>query len=168
MYVLINRDQMDLIAKHPNFATLYGLGVINCPDTQEVIPLEVGMFKDYVDSELTMLFIGVTLEVPPDTWTRDQIEYLLLHVLNETAESILDEKQINDQAEYAIKWGLEGYCSFLKGKREPSMDEGKWENLTIDFSLDSAAILLTTMSPIVFKAPIQRPFEKQRERSGNE
>lgn len=168
MYVLINRDQMDLVAKHPNFQTLYCLGIINCPDAQEVIPFEQSMFKDYVDSELTMLYIGITLETPDDAWTRDQLEYLLMHLINEVPETLLDDKHVADQADYAIKWGLEGYCSFVKGKREPSMDEGLWDNCTLDFEASNAAILLATMSPIAFKAPIQRPFEKQRERSGAE
>lgn len=159
MFVLINRDEMDLVAKHPNFVALYNLGIINCPDSQEVIPFEYGMFKDYVDSELTMLYIAITCEAPDDSWTREQVEYLLMHLINECKENLIEIKEVCDQAEYCIKWDIEGYCSFVKGKREPSHDEGLWDNLTIDFSMGEAATLLATMSPIVFKQPLQRPFE---------
>lgn len=159
MYVLINRDQMDLIAKHPNFMVLYNLGIINCPEAQETIPLEVGMFKDFVDSELTMLYISITAEIPKDEWTREQLEYLLLHLINECKENIIDQKEVCDQAEYALKWDIQGYCSFVKGKREASHDEGLWDNLTIDFTTEQAAILLTSMLPVDFKRPIQRAFE---------
>jgi hypothetical protein len=159
MYILINRDEMDLLAKHPNFLALYNLGIINCPDSQEVIPLEAEMFNDYVDSELTMLYIAITAEVPPDNWSRQDLEYILLHLINECKENIIDVNEVCAQAEYCIRWDIEGYCSFVKGKREPSHDEGLWDNLTLDVSTEAAAILITSKPTIEFKRPIQRPFE---------
>lgn len=159
MFVLINRDEMDLVAKHPNFMALYNLGIINCPDSQETIPFEFGMFKDFVDSELTMLYIAITAEAPRDEWTREDLEYLLMYLINECKENIIDVSEVCAQAEYCIKWDIEGYCSFVKGKREPSHDEGLWDNLTIDFDTEQAAILLTSKPPIDFKRAIQRPFE---------
>lgn len=159
MFVLINRDEMDLVAKHPNFMVLYNLGIINCPESQETIPFEHGMFKDYVDSELEMLFISITAEVPPTDWKRDDIEYLLMYLINECKENILDQNEVCAQAEYCIKWEIEGYCSFIKGKREPSHDEGLWDNLTLDFDMQQAAILLANRPPIEFKHPLQRPYE---------
>lgn len=159
MFVLINRDEMDLIAKHPNFMVLYSLGVINCPESQETIPLEPGMFADFVDSELTMLYISITAEVPKAEWKREDLEYLLLYLINECKENILDSREVFDQAEYCIKWDIQGYCSFLKGKREPSHDEGLWDNLTLDFDTERSAILLANRPSIDFKRAIQRPFE---------
>lgn len=159
MFVLINRDEMDLVAKHPNCLVLFNLGIINCPDSNETIPFQHGMFKDYLDSELTMLFISITTEIPPDEWTRSDLEYLLMHLINECKENLIDQKEVCDQAEYALEWDIQGYCSFLKGKREPSMDEGLWDNLTLDFDMAQAAILLSSKPAIEFKRAIQRPFE---------
>ena len=159
MFVLINRDSYDLIAKHPNCVVLYNLGIINCPESQETIPFENGMFKDWDDHEVTMLFIGITLESPDPSWSREQVEYLLMYYINECKENILDQKEVCDQAQYAIEWDIQGYCSFLKGKREPSFDEGLWDNLNVDYDPEIAATLLATMNPIVFKPAIQRPFE---------
>ena len=159
MFVLINRDEMDLVAKHPNCMALYNLGIINCPDCQETIPFEQGMFKDFVDSELTMLYISITTEIPESEWTREDLEYLLMYLINECAESIIDVNEVCSQAQYALDWDIQGYCSFLKGKREPSMDEGLWSNLMVDFDNAKAAILLSTKPDIDFKRPIQRPFE---------
>lgn len=159
MFVLINRDEMDLVAKHPNCLVLFNLGIINCPDSNETIPFEHGMFKDYLDSELSMLYISITTEIPKDEWTRDDLIYLLMHLINECKENIIDQKEVCDQAEYALEWDIQGYCSFLKGKREPSMDEDLWDNLTLDFDTEQAAILLASKPAIEFKRPIQRPFE---------
>lgn len=117
------------------------------------------MFKDWDDHEVTMLFIGITLESPNPSWSRGQVEYLLMYYINECKENILDQKEVCDQAQYAIEWDIQGYCSFLKGKREPSFDEGLWDNLTVDYDPEIAATLLATMNPIVFKPAIQRPFE---------
>ena len=161
MFILINLDEMYIIANHPNCLVLFNLGIINCPDGNETIPLQEGMFKDYVDSELTMLYISMTCEVPPDEWTRSDLEYLLMYLINECKENLIDQKEVCDQAQYALDWDIQGYCSFLKGKREPSMDEGLWDNLTIDFSPEQAATLLASKPPIEYKRPIQRPFEGQ-------
>ena len=159
MFVLINRDEMDLVAKHPNCMVLFSLGIINCPECQETLPFEHGMFKDFVDGELIMLYISITAEIPKAEWNREELEYLLMHLINECKENLLEPKEVFDQADYCIKWDIQGYCSFVKGKREPSHDEGLWDNLTLDFDTDKAAILLASRPPIDFKRAIQRLFE---------
>jgi hypothetical protein len=159
MYVLINRDKYDLIAKHPNFLTLHHLGIINCPECQEVLPLEFGMFKGWQKYELVMLYIGITLETPPDEWEYSDLEYILIHLMNEAKETLLNFNEAAAQAEYAIEWDIQGLCSFVVGAKVPSLDEGLWDNLTIDISTEDAAKLLITKRAIEFKHPMQLAFK---------
>lgn len=158
MYVLIDTSKMDLVAKHPNFLVLYHLGIINCPNDCSVLPLDHKPFSDFTEEDLATLFVGVTCEIPDDDWDRSDLEFLLLNFLNEAPETILDAANVEAQALYAIEWGIEGYCSFLKGKKEPSMDEGLWQNITVPHDLDYCYDLLIELKEIEFKTPLQRAF----------
>lgn len=146
---------MEFIAKHPNFATLYELGIIMCADDQAVFPLDMEALKAYNDGAIEMLYISLTLEAP--CFEGDKLRRIVLEYLNEIPETRLDASSVSAQASYCIKWGLEGYCSYLQGKKEPSMDEGLWSASTIPCNMEWENSL-TPETAIILKAPVQMPF----------
>lgn len=160
MFILINVAEMEFVAKHPNFATLYELGVIGCPDDSAVFPLEMDSLLEYQDAEIELLYISLTLEAP--RFSGNKLRRIVLGYLNEIAETRLDASSVSSQASYCIKWGIEGHCSYLPGKKEPSMDEGKFNPSTIICNVEWENAL-TFETPIVFKTPAQAPFTRSRE-----
>lgn len=165
MHLLINTEEMEIIAKHPNWAVLYELSVIICPDDCAVIPMSVEQLELFTQSELEMLFIGLTLDVRDAYPQGREMHLILLDYLNELPENRLDETNVALQASYAIKWGIEGHCSYVAGKKEPSFDEGLWQNPTIDSDLQKEIELTSEVREIKLKPFVQAPYTRRRESS---
>lgn len=160
MFVLINEEEMQLIAKHPNFALLHELGIIMCPDDCVVMPFDINCLNAYNEPELEMLYISTTNKVREEYPQLGALRRLLVAYINEIPETKLDAPSTGSQADYCIQWGIEGYCSYLPGKREPSDTEGLWQYPTVDRNVEWENAHSHENCPILFKAPLAAAFKQ--------
>lgn len=159
MFILINEEEMEIIAKHPNYGVLCGLGCIMCKDDALVVELDHSTFDRYYDSQLEMLYIGLTGEVRDEYPSQEQMLRLMVAYANELPETYLVAEEVSAQADYVLEWDIEGYCSYAPGKKEPDMEEGKWSNPTVYKGEEWERQIVEKMAPVVFKTALQTPWK---------
>ena len=120
MFILINEEEMGIIAKHPNYGALCDLGCIMCKDDALVIELDHNTFNRYNNPQLEMLYIGLTGEVRDDYPARDTMLRLMVAYANELNETYLVAEEVAAQAAYVLEWDIEGYCSYQAVKKNPT------------------------------------------------
>lgn len=132
MYVLIDTDKMELLAKHPNWMTLHQLGIIMCPESTLVTPIED--YGSLEDIDLQMFYINLTGNLGAAPYDRQIVERILSDYINELPETTLDHTEACKQAEFCIEYDVQGYCSFQAGQVVPSMEEGLWKPLSCTYN----------------------------------
>ncbi|UPT53004.1 hypothetical protein [Hafnia phage yong3] len=165
MYVLIDYDEMNVLAKHPDFAVLTELGVIICPEAQTVFPLEPDQFNQFDATQIQLLYINLTENYAGAPYDRDLVNHILTDYINELPETILDSKRVAAQAEFCVTWDIQGLCSYDPRKDVPNMEEGLWKPLTCTYSMERENAILGGDLSIEYKAPKQPEYTHRRERS---
>lgn len=158
MFILIDEEEMEIVAKHPNYGVLCDLGCIQCPDDALVVSLDHNTFHQYNSHQLEMLYIGLTGEVRAEYPELKRMQRLMGAYANELDETLIVREQVSAQADYALTWGIEGYCSFVPGKFEPSDQEGLWQNQTVFKGIAWEQGVIEHMAPVLFKNPLQEPW----------
>ncbi|WPJ68514.1 hypothetical protein OMDBNIEC_00028 [Salmonella phage STP-SP5] len=125
MYILIDTDKFEVYAKHPNWMALHELGIICCPESTLVTPLNDLTGLDDVD--LQMLYINLTDNLGAAPYDRETVERILFDYFTQLPETILDHTEVARQAEFCLEYDVQGYCSFQPGAVVPSMEEGLWK-----------------------------------------
>lgn len=160
MFVLINEEEMEVIAKHPNFALLHELGIVMCPDDCIVMNFDCDCLNTYNEAELELLYLNVTNKSRNQYPQLESFRRLMVAYINEMAETTLDPNSTASQADYCIKWGIEGYCSYRPGKKRPSDEEGLWKCQVIDRDTEWENSRSYADAPVIFKAPLAPAFKQ--------
>lgn len=127
MYVLIDTDKMELLAKHPNWMTLHQLGIIICPESTLVTPVD--NLNDLDDIQAQLLYINLTDNLNGAPYEREIVNHILSDCFAQLPETALDHAEACAQAEFCVEYDIQGLCSFQPGQMVPSMEEGLWESL---------------------------------------
>ena len=159
MFILINEEEMEIIAKHPNYGALCDLGCIMCKDDALVIELDHNTFHRYNNPQLEMLYIGLTGEVRDEYPARDKMLRLMVAYANELNETYLVAEEVAAQAAYVLEWDIEGYCSYQSGKKEPNMEEGLWQNPILYKGVEWEQQIIENMPVIQFKTALQTAWK---------
>lgn len=154
MYVLIDTDKFELLAKHPNWLTLHQLGIICCPESTLVTPVDD--LHDLEDVDLQMLYINLTENLGAAPYEREIVERILFDYFTQLPETIMDHAQISAQAEFCVEYDIQGYCSPQLGQYVPSMDEGLWKPARVQYNAEREGDIISG-SRVVCEQPALQP-----------
>ena len=163
MYVLIDYDRMQVLAKHPNFQRLHEYGILCCSESSVVLPLEVEeLYKEFDDVQMQLLYINLTGNKQGALYPKKMISKIIHYFLNEIPETVIDA-DVAEQADWAIASNKEGECMYCEGSSVPDLGEEPNIQVRNDSSLESAIIDGPTVQT---NMGIQGAWTPTRERQG--
>ena len=163
MYILIDTDLMQVIAKHPNVQYLNELGILRCSESAAVIPLEVSYILDtFNDVDLQKLYISLTGNKQGCLYPRMIIGKILHYYLNNFKETVIHDN-VGAQAQWAIDNDLQGDCAYAVSGSIP-VNEPNGEGLRT-FPQPEAEKALTTEPSQPTNMGQQGAWQPGRERS---
>lgn len=160
MYVLIDTDKCELLAKHPNWMTLHQLGIICCPESTLVTPLED--LKELEDISIQLLYINLTNNLNGAPYEREIVNHIVSTYLNELPETTLDHTEASQQAEFCLAYDVQGYCSFQPGQAVPAVEEGLWKSLHCTYNAERENAIVSGSRLIFDVAALQSAWTPGR------
>lgn len=160
MYILIDTDKFELLAKHPNWMTLHQLGIICCPESTLVAPEDD--LTGLEDFDLQMLYINLTNNLEAAPYDREIVERILFDYFTQLPETILDHAEVSRQAEFCLEYDVQGYCSFQPGQVVPSMEEGLWKPARLQHNAERESSVISLSRVVCSQPAIQASWAPGR------
>src|SRR5699024_382170 len=136
MYILVDYDRMQVLAKHPNFQRLHEYGILCCSESSVVLPLEVEeLYKEFDDVQMQLLYINLSGNKQGALYPKLLICKIIHYLLNEIPET-LRYADVVEQAHRAIASNKVDECMRREGRSVPVLGEGTTIQVRCDSSLE--------------------------------